>query len=120
MFVILCLTMSTLLGVIGQVFIKKGINAIGVLDFSSGLAMSYGRIFFNPFVILGLGLYFFGVFFWLYSLSKVDLSFAFPFVSLSYVLVVIMSWWFLGEHISAMRWAGVATICVGVLLISRT
>ncbi len=65
MFVIVCLSMSMLLGVVGQVFIKKGINALGALDFSSGLVLSYMKIFINPFVVLGLGLYVFGVFFWL-------------------------------------------------------
>jgi drug/metabolite transporter (DMT)-like permease len=120
MFTILGLVMSMLLGVVGQLFIKKGLNSLGGINFSSGLIAAYLKIFFSPFVILGISLYFLGVFFWLYALSKVELSFAYPFVSLSYVLVVVLSWLFLGESISLVRWAGVAVICAGVFLISRS
>ena len=120
MFTIIGLVMSMLLGVVGQLLIKKGLNVLGGIDFSSGLIAAYSKIFFSPFVALGISLYFLGVFFWLYALSKVELSFAYPFVSLSYVLVVVLSWLFLGESISLVRWAGVIVICFGVFLISRS
>jgi drug/metabolite transporter (DMT)-like permease len=117
---VLSLIMSVTLGVVGQLFIKSGLNKLGPLDFSTGLLNSYIRIFFSASVLVGLFIYFFGVFFWLYGLSKVDLSFAYPFVSLSYVLVFLASWWLFGEHISALRWLGLGAICIGVYLISRT
>jgi len=120
MFAIVSLLISMFLGVVGQVFIKKGLNSLSTLNFSSGLVASYLKIFFTPFIILGLLLYSLGVFFWLYALSKVDLSFAYHFVSLSYVLVLIFSWWFLGESISLLRWVGVFSICLGVFLISKS
>jgi len=120
MYVIASLLISMFLGVIGQVFIKKGLTSLGSLDFSTALIRSFMKIFFSPFVILGISLYFLGVFFWLYALSKVDLSFAYPFVSVSYVLVVLLSWFMLGENISLLRWVGVVLICSGVFLISRS
>jgi len=120
MVAILCLIISMSLGVAGQLFIKKGLNMLGNINFGSGIISSYSRIFFSPFVIIGISVYFLGVFFWLYALSKVDLSFAYPFISLSYVLVVFSSWWLLGESISFLRWAGVVVICLGVFLISRS
>jgi drug/metabolite transporter (DMT)-like permease len=120
MHVIVSLLISMFLGVVGQVFIKKGLTSLGNLDFSTALIYSFVKIFLTPFIILGLSLYFLGVFFWLYSLSKVDLSFAYPFVSLSYVIVVIFSCFILGENISYMRWIGVFVIGLGVFLISRT
>lgn len=120
MFVIISLFLSIFLGVVGQVFIKRGLNILGNIDFSKQLIDSYLRIFLSPLVIIGILLYFFGVFFWLYALSKVELSFAFPFVSLSYVLVVFLSWFILGESISYLRWTGVFVICLGVFLISKS
>jgi drug/metabolite transporter (DMT)-like permease len=108
------------LGVAGQLFIKKGLNLLGNINFASGIVSSYARIFFSPFVFIGISVYFLGVFFWLYALSKVDLSFAYPFVSLSYILVVFSSWWLLGESISMVRWTGILAICLGVFLISRS
>jgi drug/metabolite transporter (DMT)-like permease len=120
MFVISSLLISMFLGVIGQVFIKKGLTSLGSLDFSAALIGSFAKMFLTPFIILGLCLYCLGVFFWLYALSKVDLSFAYPFVSLSYVLVVLFSLFALGESISYIRWIGVFVICLGVFLISRS
>jgi drug/metabolite transporter (DMT)-like permease len=118
--VFVSLFLSIFLGVVAQVFIKKGLTVVGTLDFSQQLVNSYLRILFSPLVLVGLALYFLGVFFWLYALSKVELSFAFPFVSLSYVLVVLFSWLVLGENISYLRWVGVFVICLGVVLISRS
>jgi len=117
---IVALVCSMLLGVTGQLFIKRGLNSLGRLDFAAGLVGSYMKVFLSPLVLLGLATYFLGVFFWLYALSKVDLSYAYPFVSLSYVLVIVASWAFLGEQITPLRGAGVAAICVGVVLISRS
>ena len=114
------ISMSMILGAVGQIFIKKGLNYLGGLDFSAGLVVTYLKIFLSPFVIIGISIYFIGVFFWLYGLSKVELSFAFPFVSLSYVLVFLLSWFFLGENIPLLRWVGLLTICIGVLLVGRS
>ena len=111
---------SMILGAVGQMFIKKGLNSLGNLEFSKGLFTSYVKIFFSPLVVVGLFTYFIGVFFWLYGLSKVDLSFAFPFVSLSYVLVFLLSWWVLGEELSMLRWTGLCVICLGVLLVGKS
>lgn len=120
MFVYVSLFSSIFLGVVAQLFIKKGLVSMGSLDFSGQLVGSYLKILVSPFVLFGLALYFLGVFFWLYALSKLELSLAFPFVSLSYVLVVLFSWLALGESISYLRWIGVFVICFGVLLISRS
>ena len=117
---ILGILVSVLMGSIGQIFIKKGLNNLGGLDFSIGLIGSYMRIFLSPLIIFGIVIYFFGVFFWLYGLSKVELSYAFPFVSLSYILVFIFSWFLLGENITPLRWIGLATICFGVFLVGRS
>jgi drug/metabolite transporter (DMT)-like permease len=119
MLVYISLFSSIFLGVVAQVFIKRGLNSLDALDFSR-VVESYVRVLFSPFVLVGLLLYFLGVFFWLYTLSKVELSFAFPFIGLSYVLVVLFSWVVLGESISYLRWIGVVVICLGVFLVSRS
>jgi len=115
-----CLLTSILMGAVGQVWIKKGLNSITDLNFANGVIHSYFKIFLSFHVMLGLTLYAAGVFFWLYGLSKVPLSFAFPFVSLSYVLVFFLSWFYLGEQISMLRWTGLFTICLGVFIVSIT
>jgi drug/metabolite transporter (DMT)-like permease len=117
---IICIFISIIMGAAGQLFIKQGLNNLGGLDFSTGLVSAYMKIFLSPLIFLGILIYFLGVFFWLYGLSKVDLSFAFPFVSLSYVFVFLFSWWFLGENIPLLRWIGVLTICLGVFLVAKS
>ena len=117
---ILFILTAVTIGVAGQVFIKIGLNSLGDIDFSKSLIGSYGKIFLSPFIILGTFTYFFSVLFWLYALSKVDLSFAYPFLALSYVLIILVSRCFLGENVSLIRWVGVLVICFGVLLIAKS
>jgi uncharacterized membrane protein len=50
----------------------------------------------------------------------VALSFAYPFVSMSYVLIILASRVLLGEPVSLLRWVGVLVICAGIIIVSRT
>ena len=110
-----------LLAVAGQIILKRGLAAHGALQFApTVLPYTLLSLALNPLVILGLAVTVSGTFFWLILLSRVDLSFAYPFASLNYVLILAASWWILGENLSAMRLLGVAAICLGVCLIVRT
>ena len=111
---------SIIIVVVGQVLIKQCLNSLGHIDFSSGLIKAYSLILFNPLAIFGIILYAIGVLFWLYALSKLDLSYAYPFLALTYVLVALAGWFFLNENISLIRWIGIIVICIGVVLISRS
>lgn len=53
-------------------------------------------------------------------LSRIDYSFVTPVTSVSYILLLLMGRWILGEAVSAERWLGVLLICAGVMLVSRT
>jgi drug/metabolite transporter (DMT)-like permease len=120
MSVIITLFIAVVLAVSGQIFVKQGLNMLAPIDFASGLLATYARIFFTPYVLVGSFLYFASVFFWIYALTKVELSFAFPFLALSYVLITIAAFLFLGERISPLRWIGVLVICIGIFLVSRS
>lgn len=112
--------LAVILAVIGQIFVKFGLNSLMPIDFSSGLFSTYLRIFLTPLVLIGSFVYFLSIFFWIYSLTKVDLSFAYPFLALSYVLIAVASLVFLNERISLLRWIGIFVICFGVYLVSRS
>ena len=108
-------------GVTGQLILKKGMNDFGKIDISSLMVISQlFRAFFKPLILIGLVCYMISTIFWLVVLSKIDLSFAYPMVSISYVFVSLFSWIFLGEQISFYRWSGIAVICLGIFLISRS
>jgi drug/metabolite transporter (DMT)-like permease len=55
---------------------------------------------------------------WILALSKLDISYAFPLLSTSFILVAILSRLLLGEYISGKRWAAILVICLGVILIA--
>jgi drug/metabolite transporter (DMT)-like permease len=73
----------------------------------------------NPYVFVGLLIYGAGTIFWLAALSQVDLSYAYPFASLSYVVMLVASWMMFNEQITLMRIIGTVVIGIGVLLIYR-
>jgi multidrug transporter EmrE-like cation transporter len=54
------------------------------------------------------------------ALSRVDLSFAYPFLSISYILVLIAGYFVFGETVNASRMVGVALICGGTFFIARS
>ena len=73
----------------------------------------------NPSVVIGLIIYLAGTVFWLAALSRVDLSYAYPFASISYVIMLVASWLMFDEKITLFRIIGSVVIGVGVLLIYR-
>lgn len=119
-YALLYILVSGLLGVVGQLILKRGMAGLGPLTLRPDSLMHVvSLLVFNPLVILGLAVYVSGTFFWLLALSRVDLSFAYPFASLNYVFVLIASWVLLGERLSPIRLLGVAVITLGVVAISR-
>jgi drug/metabolite transporter (DMT)-like permease len=74
----------------------------------------------NPWVWGGLLLFGLSASVWLIVLSRTSLSFAYPFASLTYVLILLVDRFVLHTPVSALRYAGVALIIAGLVLISRT
>ena len=74
----------------------------------------------NLWVIFGLLIYVTGTVFWLAALSRVDLSYAYPFASLSYVVMLAASWLIFHENITPLRLVGTLVVALGVILISRS
>jgi uncharacterized membrane protein len=104
----------------GQILLKQGMTRIGTLTISlDQLGDILWRLATNPYVIIGLTAYVFGELFWLAALSRVDLSYAYPFASLSYVFMLAASWLLFNENITAMRLLGTLIIGLGVFLVSR-
>lgn len=123
MMTVMFISVSIVAAVAGQIVLKHGMTRMGVQSLTlspSGVFDVMWRIATSPWIVLGIAIYVSGTFFWLMVLSRVDLSFAYPMTSMSYILIVLSSWLILGEAISPLRIAGVMTVCVGVLLISQS
>lgn len=118
---IIYLLISVLGGAIGQLVLKRGMNSFGELTISMDRIVGVlVRMATNPYVLVGLAVYGASTVFWLAALSRVDLSFAYPFASLSYVVMLVGAWQLFDEDISIMRLVGCVVVVAGVLLISRS
>jgi drug/metabolite transporter (DMT)-like permease len=118
---ILYILISVAAGAVGQVLLKKGMGSMGPLTLSiDQLGSILWRIGTNPYVVIGLAIYVTGTLFWLTALSRVDLSYAYPFASLSYVVMLIASWQLFNENITVLRLLGTLVVCLGVFIISRS
>lgn len=111
---------NILLGSIGQVSLRYGASKLGDLRAGNGIAASLVMAvkgIFTPYVFLGLSLYAISAVIWILVLNQVRLSFAYPLISLSYVLVVLLSAAILHERVPIVTVAGLVFICLGVSLI---
>ncbi|NWF79269.1 MAG: EamA family transporter [Chloroflexi bacterium] len=112
---------ALLLNVVGQAVLKVGMTQIGPLRISvDSLPGIVLQIVTSPYIIGGLFMYALAMFFWLITLSRLDLSVAYPSLSLTQVLVLAIAWLVLREEISPLRLGGVLVICLGMLLVARS
>jgi drug/metabolite transporter (DMT)-like permease len=118
-FILILITVT--LNAASQLLMKTGMSAVGKFEFSAAKASSliFGA-FMHPLVLLGLATMTLSMLTHLMSLSRFEVSFAFPFISLAYVIVALYGHFVFGEHMSPMRIAGIAAIILGTVLISRT
>jgi drug/metabolite transporter (DMT)-like permease len=115
---------SVVLAAVAQLTLKHGMTQVTnhgavPLDIKDPVGM-FRRIASTPAVWGGLALFVASAAAWLIVLSRASLSFAYPFVSLTYVLILLFDRFVLGESVSPLRWAGVALIMAGIVLVSRT
>jgi drug/metabolite transporter (DMT)-like permease len=112
---------SVSLAALAQVTLKVGVNRLsGDGDGLSLSGASLKSLAGSPVVWGGLVLFGLSAVVWLLVLSRASLSFAYPFASLSYVLILILSHFVLHEEITALRLGGVALIVCGIVLVAQT
>ena len=112
---------GVLLNAAAQIVLKQGMRTIGSFAFTLDNLIPVGiRVGSNPFVLLGIGFYGISVVVWLMVLSRVDVSYAYPMLSIGYIVAALAGKLFFGEPVDVVRWLGILTICFGVYLITRT
>lgn len=113
------LVVSVSLAAAAQFALKAGMNHVGRIgssDLSLPLTVA-SRVGRQPLVWTGLLLYGVSALFWLVVLSRIPLSVAYPFVGLSYMVVVALAQFFLHEHVPALRWFGVVIVAIGIAIV---
>lgn len=119
--VLALVSVNIIFNVMGQLFLKAGMNKLGNFQLSfQALIPVFTRAFLSPYILLGLGCYVTGFLIWLVVLAKAEVSYAYPLISMGYVLTAVMGWWLLGENVTWVRLAGIFITCCGVFIISQS
>jgi len=104
-----------------QIMLKHGMTSMDKLQFSPAtLLPTVFSVVFNPWVFAGLLMMVISMGSHLVVLSRVEISFAYPFLGLSFLLVTMWGYFMLGEDVNLWRILGVLFICLGVALVARS
>jgi len=93
---------------------------VGAISGWSGLRAAAPALALHPGILGGLSCYVVSVVVWIVALSRVEVSIAYPMLSLGYVANALLAMWLFGEAVSLQRWVGIAVILVGVALVARS
>ena len=111
---------GVLLNAIAQLLLKAGAGSLAGLELRAGNALAIATRMVNVPIIAGLGCYALSVVFWILALARVEVSVAYPMLSLGYVVNAVAAWWLFNETLSGTRIAGIGVILVGVWLVARS
>ncbi len=112
---------GVLLNASAQLFLKQGMRAIGPFSFVAKNFISVGlKVALNPHILLGMTCYALSIIVWLMVLSRVDVSYAYPLLSVGYIVTALAGQILFGEVLGFARWMGILVICFGVFLITRS
>jgi multidrug transporter EmrE-like cation transporter len=117
----LLILVGVLLNAGAQLLLKAGVNPLGAIGLEPAtLLPNLGRVLGQWPIVAGLCCYVVSVVVWIVALSRVDVSLAYPMLSLGYVVNAIAAWWLFGEMLGPMRWFGIVLILGGVFVVSRS
>lgn len=112
---------AVLLGTLAQLLLKAGTNAVGHFAFTAdNLWPVSWQLATQPHILGGMLSYAASLVLWIMALSRVEVSVAYPMVSLGYVLTALAAWHFLGESLSGLRLLGIGVIILGVVLVAKS
>ena len=112
---------GVLLNAGAQLLLKAGTNSVGVFEFSRENIGPIGwKLATEPHIAGGLACYVVSVVVWIMALSRVEVSVAYPLLSIGYVVNALAAWYLFGEAVTPMRLAGIGIIIVGVWVVTRS
>jgi drug/metabolite transporter (DMT)-like permease len=118
---ILLILAGVSLNAAAQILMRTGMLKVGEINFgASALFKALPEMLSNGFLWLSILCYGVSVITWMMVLSRVEVSFAYPFLSIGYIISAVVGHFFLGETVTPVRIAGIAVICIGVFLIARS
>jgi multidrug transporter EmrE-like cation transporter len=113
--------LGVMLNAAAQLFLKEGMRRIGHFEFVWANIVPIGfMVAGNLFVLAGLACYVVSVGVWLLVLSRVEVSFAYPLLSVGYIVNAVAGYYLFQENLSLTRITGILIICVGVYFVTRS
>jgi len=113
--------LGVMLNAAAQLFLKEGMRRIGHFEFVWANIVPIGfMVAGNLFVLAGLVCYVVSVGVWLLVLSRVEVSFAYPLLSVGYIVNAVAGYYLFQENLSLTRITGILIICVGVYFVTRS
>jgi len=111
---------GVMLNVAAQLLIKAGTNSVGFFEFSRENILPIGwKLATEPHIVGAMFCYALSVLIWILALSRVQVSIAYPLLSMGYVVNAAAAWWFFNEAFNPAKVAGIGVIILGVIIISR-
>lgn len=112
---------GVLLNAVAQLLLKAGTNAVGHFAFSADNVVPVGlRLATEPHILGGVACYVVSLVVWILGLSRVEVSVAYPMLSLGYLINAVAAWYLFGESLTALRLTGIGFIIVGVYLVAKS
>ncbi len=119
--VLMLIAIDVIFNVMGQLSLKHGMSKMGNFSLTlTDILPVFLRAATNTYIIIGLFCYVTGFLVWLIVLSKAEVSYAYPLISMGYVLTAVMAWILFGENVTLLRMAGILITCMGVFIIARS
>lgn len=116
---ILLILLSVSLNAAAQILMRWGMLRVGEVSLAQSLVTALPRMISNVFLWLAMASYGISIVTWMVVLSRVEVSYAYAFSSLGFVLVAIMGAFMLKEPIPAQRAAGIAVVCIGIIILAK-
>ena len=115
------IVLNDLVDTAAQLLMKKGLIQAGISSVNSGNMMEFAvKNASSVFLWLGILVYAMNFFIWIVILYRVDLSIAMPVGSFAYIFIPASAILFLHEHVSPVRWIGIACIVLGIHFVSQS
>jgi len=113
--------LGVLLNAGAQLLLKAGTNAVGHFAFSRDNILPVGwQLATEPHIMGGLTCYVVSVVVWIMALSRVEVSIAYPMLSIGYVVNAVAAWYLFGEALGVARLTGIGIIIIGVYIVARS
>ncbi|WP_100113840.1 EamA family transporter [Snodgrassella alvi] len=112
---------SVTLNAFAQIALRKTMQTIGSMPQSILDYFYFGyQLLLNVWFLTGMSLYAVSIGLWMAVLGKVEVSLAYPLLSIGYIITAFIGYFFLHENVNLIRVAGLVTICIGIIIISRS